>query len=155
MSMQPTTIKKPDTPFTDWDAMSEPEAILELCSRLNIRLSVKPDGGLLARGNTGALQRFLRDITDRYRGAIIAHLLELSAPEISEAQDSQNIAANCQALDVTIAEYCAAAGRPQEYRDRLLLIRRKMAPVQLVQNLCAFRAWLYEATLRKAKMNAS
>lgn len=163
MNIQPPTTKKPDTQFaglfnewaTDWGAMSEPEAIMELCNRLNIRLNAEPDNRLLARDNTGALQGFLRDITDRYRGAIIAHLLELPAPEISEAQDSQNIAANCQSIDVTIAEYCAAVGHTQEYRDRLLLIRREMAPAQLVQNLCAFRAWLYEATLRKEKVNAS
>ena len=154
MNFQPTTTKNPP-PFaglfnewvTDWGAMSEPEAIMELCYRLNIRLNAEPDNKLLARGNTGALQGFLRDITDRYRGAVIAHLLELPAPEISDTLDSQNIAANCQALDVTIAEYCAAAGHTQEYRDRLLLIRRNMAPSQLVQNLCAFRAWLYAVNL--------
>lgn len=155
MNIQSVTTNKPDMSVIDWCTLSEAQAIIELCTRLNIGLSVKPDGRLSAKGNTGAIPKYLSDITDRYRGAVIAYLLNLPAPDVPDEQDSLNIAANCQSLDVTIAEYCAAAGHTQEYRDRLLLIRREMAPAQLVQNLCAFRAWIYEATLRKAKMNAS
>jgi len=132
-------------PVINWCGLSEVQAIIELCTQLNISLSVKPDGTLWATGNTGAAPKYLRDITDRYRGAVIARLQNLPAPDVSDEQDSLNIAANCRALDVTITEYCAAAGHSAEYREKLLNVRRSIAPASLVQNLCAFRAWLYAA----------
>lgn len=116
---------------------------MKLCTRLNIRLSITPDGRILAKGNTEAIPKYIKDITDRYRAVIIAHLQNLPAPEVSDAQDSENIAAIRQALDMTIMEYCAAAGHTAEYCEKLLTLRRSMAPSVLVQNLCAFRAWLY------------
>lgn len=153
MNIQPVTTKKQAMPVIDWCNMpvinwcelSEVQAIIELCARLNIGLRVNDEGKLSATGNTGAAPKYLKDITSRYRGAVIAHLLNLPAPDVSDEQDSLNIAANCQALDVTITEYCAAAGRTAEYREKLLEARRRMAPASLVQNLCAFRAWLYAA----------
>lgn len=156
MNIQPVTAKKQampvigwcNMPVINWCELSEVQAIIELCTRLNIGLRVNDEGKLSATGNTGAIPKYLSDITDRYRGAVIAHLLDLPAPEVTDQQDSLNIAAIRQALDMTIAEYCAVTGQPQEYRDRLLLKRREMAPAQLVQDLCAFRAWLYAANLR-------
>lgn len=145
MNIQPVTTKKPAMPVINWCELSEVQAIIELCTRLNIGLRVNDEGKLSATGNTGATPKYLRDITSRYRGAVIAHLLDLPAPEVTDQQDSLNIAANCQSLDVTITEYCAAVGHPEEYLEKLLTLRRKMAPSVLVQNLCAFRAWLYAA----------
>ncbi len=130
--------------LTDWNALTEVDAFCELCDRLGVTLRVDPDGKLKATGNTQATP-YIADIAARYRGAIIAHLLNLPAPDVADDQDNVNILSNVQALDVTIAEYCAAAGRTVEHRDKLLLVRRSMAAVYLVQNLCAFRVWLYEA----------
>ena len=116
---------------------------MELCRRIEVTMSVNQDGKLSATGNTKAAQMYLGDIAPRYRGAIIAHLLGLPAPDVTDDQDNTNILANAQALDVTIADYCAAAGHTIEHRDKLLSVRRRMAAYLLVQNLCAFRAWLY------------
>ncbi len=129
----------------DWNGLSEVQAIMELCNRMEITMSVNPDGKLSATGNTKAAHEYLGDIAPRYRGAVIAHLLALPAPDVSVDQDNVNILANVQALDATIAAYCAAAGRTIEHRDMLLSVRRRMAAYLLVQNLCAFRVWLYEA----------
>lgn len=148
MNIQPVTTKKADMQVIDWCALSEAKAIIELCTRLNIGLRVNDEGELLAKGNTGAIPKYLSDITDRYRGAVIAHLQSLPAPDIPDGQNSLNIEAIRQALDVTITEYCTAARHTVEHRERLLAVRRKIAPVYLVQNLCAFRAWLYAANLR-------
>lgn len=148
MNIQPVTTKKPVMPVIDWCTLSEAQAIIELCTRLNIGLRVNDEGKLSATGNTGAAPKYLKDITSRYRGAVIAHLQNLPAPEVSDAQDSENIEAIRQALDATITEYCAAVGHPEEHRARILTLRRKMAPSILVQNLCAFRAWLYAANLK-------
>ena len=145
MSGQSVTTKKPDLPVINWCGLSEVQAIMKLCTRLNIRLSITPDSRILAKGNTEAIPKYIKDITDRYRAVIIAHLQNLPAPEVTDQQDSLNIAANCQALDATITEYCAAVGYPEEHRERILTLRRKMAPSILVQNLCAFRVWLYAA----------
>ncbi len=145
MSGQSVTTKKPDLPVINWCGLSEVQAIIELCTRLNIRLSITPDGRISAKGNTEAIPKYIKDITDRYRAAIIAHLQNLPAPEVTDQQDSLNIAANCKSLDVTIKEYCAAAGHTAGYREKLLTMRRSIAPASLVQNLCAFRAWLYAA----------
>lgn len=150
MSGQSVTTKKPDFPVINWCGLSEVQAIIELCTRLNIRLSVTSDGRLSAQGNTGTTDKYFADIARRYRGIVIARLLDLPVPEVTDQQDSLNIAANCQALDATITEYCAAVGHPEEYLEKLLTLRRKMAPSVLVQNLCAFRAWLYAANLKAA-----
>ena len=90
------------------------------------------------------MREYLGDIMPRYKGQVIARLLELPAPDVSDEQDRANILANTQALDVTITDYCASVRHSIEHRDKLLTVRRKMAPYLLVQNLCAFRAWLYE-----------
>lgn len=135
-------------PVINWCELSEVQAIIELCTRLNIRLSITPDGRISAKGNTEAIPKYIKDITDRYRAAIIAHLQNLPAPEVTDQQDSLNIEAIRQALDVTITEYCAAAGHTAEYREKLLTLRRSIAPASLVQNLCAFRSWLYAANLK-------
>jgi hypothetical protein len=137
----------------DWNALTEAGAFCELCARLSVTLRVDPDGKLKATGNTQAIP-YVADIAARYRGAIIAHLLGLPVPEELDNQDNQNIMANCQSLDVTIVEYCAAAGHTIEHRDKLLSLRRRMAPVYLVQNLCAFRAWLYKTTQRASNDKA-
>ncbi len=129
----------------DWSAFIEAEAFCTMANRLGISLSVLPDGRLKAHGDTNTIQTYLADIAARYRGAIIAHLLNLPAPEVTDQQDSANILANAQALDVAITEYCATSGKTSEYRDRLLSVRRRMAPAYLFQNLCAFRTWLYAA----------
>lgn len=137
----------------DWNVMTEAEAFVELARRLGVNLAVKPDGGLSASGNTEIVRQYLADIAALYRGRIIAHLLHLPAPQIETEeecqQDRENILAMSQSLDVAIADYCRADGYPDEHRERLLSIRRRMAPALLVQNLCAFRWWLYE--LRKGK----
>lgn len=130
-------------PVIDWCTLSEAQAIIELCARLNIGLRVNEEGKLSATGNTGAVPKYLSDISSRYRGAVIAHLLDLPKPDISKTQDSENIEVIRKALDVTITEYCAAVRHPPEYRERLLAVRRSIAPAYLVQNLCAFRVWLY------------
>ena len=129
----------------DWNALAEPEAFIALCDRIGVKLRVDPDGTLKAGGNTKEAHHYIADIAARYRGAIIAHLLHLPLPEISEEQDRANILANAQALDATITEYCAAVGHTVEHREKLLTVRRSMAAYLLVQNLCAFRAWLYVA----------
>ena len=148
------TMKNPDTrqpgngrtlDVFDWNALAEPEAFIALCDRVGVSLRVDPDGALKATGNTKAAQPYIADIAARYRGAIIAHLLHLPLPEISDEQDRANIGANAQALDVAITEYCAAAGHTVEHREKLLAVRWRMAPCYLLQNICAFRAWLYVA----------
>lgn len=136
---------QPVMPVINWCELSEMQAIIELCTRLNIGLRVNEKNKLLEKGNIAAIPKYVSDLIDRYRGAVIAHLLGLPKPVVSNEQDSLNIAANCQSLDVTITEYCAAVGHSAEYREKLLNVRRRMAPVYLVQNLCAFRAWLYVA----------
>ena len=151
MNSQATTKKKQATPVWDWCALSEVQAIMELCRRIEVTMNVNPDGKLSATGNTKAAQIYLGDIAPRYRGAIIAHLLGLPAPDVTEEQDNQNMTANCQALDVTITKFCVAAGRTAEHRDKLLSVRRCMAAIYLVQNLCAFRAWMYEVNCKKEK----
>ncbi|CAE6727663.1 hypothetical protein [Candidatus Nitrotoga fabula] len=145
MNIQPVTTKKPAMPVINWCELSEVQAIIELCTRLNIGLRVNDEGELLASGNTGVIPKYLSDITNRYRGAVIGHLQNLPGPDVPDGQNSLNIEAIRQALDVTITEYCMAAGHTVEHRERLLAVRRKIAPVYLVQNLCAFRAWLYVA----------
>ena len=144
MNAQHATKKKQAAPVLDWCALSEVQAIMELCNRIEVTMSVNPDGKLSATGNTKAAQMYLGDIAPRYRGAIIAHLLNLPAPDVTDEQDNTNILANVQALDVTIADYYAAAGHSTEHRDKLLSVRRSMAPCYMLQNLCAFRAWLHE-----------
>jgi hypothetical protein len=138
----------------DWNTLTEAGAFCKLCDRLGVTLRVDPDGTLKATGNTKAAHPYIADIAARYRGAIIAHLLGLPVPEVSDNQDNQNIMANCQALDETIAGYCAAVGHNIDHRDKLLSLRRRMAPVYLVQNLCAFRAWLYKTTQRASNDKA-
>lgn len=147
------TMKNPDTRQPgnrhapgafDWNALTESESFIALCDSIGVSLRVDPDGTLRAGGNVKAAQPYIADIAARYRGAIIAHLLHLPLPEISDEQDRDNIGANVQALDVTIAEYCEVVEHTQEHRGKLLTVRRRMAPVYLVQNICAFRAWLYE-----------
>ena len=140
--------RRKHTGLMDWNTLTEAGAFCELCDRLGVTLRVDTDGKLKATGNTLATS-YIADIASRYRGAIIAYLLGLPAPEVSDEQDNQYIEANCQALDVTITEYCAAAGRTIEHRDNLLSVRRNMAAYLLAQNLCAFRAWLYETKKRK------
>ncbi len=135
----------------DWNGLSEVQAILELCRRMDIILTVTPDGRLSATGNTKAAHEYLGDIAPRYRGAIIAHLLNLPAPDVTDEQDDVNILANVQALDITIAAYCLVVGYTPERRDRLLSVRRSMAAAYLVQNLCAFRVWLCEAQGNRTK----
>lgn len=134
----------------DWNALTEAGAFCELCDRMGVTLRVDPDGKLKATGNTLATP-YIADIAARYRGAFIAHLLNPPAPDVSVEQDNVNIITNVQALDVTIADYCAAVGHTVEHREKLLSLRRRMAPAYLVQNLCAFRAWLYEAKIEKEK----
>lgn len=137
-------VKNQPSPILDWNALTEAGAVCELANRIGVTLHVTPDGNLKATGNAKAAKLYLADIAARYRGAIIAHLLHLTLPEISDEQDMVNIGANAQALDVAITEYCAAVGYTVEHRDKLLAIRRRMAPCYMLQNLCAFRAWLYE-----------
>ena len=134
----------------DWNTLTEAGAFCELCDRMGVTLRVDPDGKLKATGNTLATP-YIADIAARYRGAFIAHLLNPPAPDVSVEQDNVNIITNVQALDVTIADYCAAVGHTVEHREKLLSLRRRMAPAYLVQNLCAFRAWLYEAKIEKEK----
>ena len=134
----------------DWNALTEAGAFCELCDRMGVTLRVDPDGKLKATGNTLATP-YIADIAGRYRGAFIAHLLNLPAPDVTDEQDNANIRANCQALDVTIADYCAAAGHMLEHREKLLSVRRRMASYLLLQNICAFRAWLFEIENGKGK----
>ena len=145
------TNKKQAAPVLDWCALSEVQAIMELCNRMEITMRANPDGKLSATGNTKAAHEYLGDIAPRYRGAVNAHLLNLPAPDVAVEQDNVNIITNVQALDVTIADYCAAVGHTVEHREKLLSVRRRMTPAYLVQNLCAFRAWLYEAKIEKEK----
>jgi hypothetical protein len=144
-AMKPSTV----APILfDWNALTEAAAFVELSRRLGVTLTVKPDGGLSASGNTETVRLYLADIAARHRGRIIAYLLQLPPPMIETdeqvRQEQENILATAQALDVTIADYCRAARHPDEYRERLLEVRRRMAPALLVQNLCAFRWWLFE-----------
>lgn len=149
---QPGNVRTPDV--FDWNALTEPEAFVALCDRIGVSLRVDPDGTLKATGNTKVAQRYIADIAARYRGAIIAHLLKLPLPGISDKQDNENILANAQALDATITDYCAAAGHTPEHREKLLAVRRRMAAIYLVQNLCAFRAWLHEVAGVVSAVNA-
>ena len=151
MNTKPATRKKQAAPVLDWCALTEVQAIMELCNRLDIILTVTPDGKLSATGNTKAAHDYLGDIAPRYRGATIAHLLDLPAPDGSMEQDNVNIIANAQALDVTLTDFCAAAGYTVEHCDKLLAVRRRMAPYLLLQNICAFRAWLFEIENGKGK----
>lgn len=144
-SPEPPLAANPIYDVFDWNALTEPEAFIALCDRIGVSLRVDPDGTLKATGNTKAAKPYIADIAARYRGAVIAHLLNLPLPEISDEQDRKNIGANYPALDITIAEYCAAVGHTVEHREKLLTVRRSMAAYLLVQNLCAFRAWLYVA----------
>ena len=148
---QKTLLPKIGSVVFDWNALTEPEAFVELCNRIGVTLRVGFDGTLKASGNTKAAQPYIADIAARYRGAFIAHLLNLPAPDVSVEQDNVNTITNVQALDVTIADYCAAVGHTVEHREKLLSVRRRMTPAYLVQNLCAFRAWLYEAKIEKEK----
>ena len=150
----PLLKSKQAAPFIDWNTLDEMEAIVRLCERLGVSLRVDSDGNLKATGNTKAARLYLADIAARYRPAIIAHRLGLAAPKISDAEDDHNIIANAQALDAVIGEYTAAAGLPAEYRDGLLATRRKMPAALLVQNLCAFRCWLFEVKDRDAQRQA-
>lgn len=131
----------------DWESMTEAGAFCLLCKRLDVVLRVDPDGTLKATGNTKAAQPYIADIAARYRGEIIAHLLGLPAPSIETPEEVQREGEGfiqmAQALDVVMTEYCTAAGHEQAYLDRLLQVRRRMAPYLLVQNLCAFRSWLF------------
>ena len=77
-----------------------------------------------------------------YRGEIVAHLLGLKAP-VEGKREGEGFILMAKALDAVMIEYCETARYEQSYLDRLLRMRRKMAPSHLVQNLCAFRAWLF------------
>lgn len=139
---------KPQTPcidLVDWNALTEAGAICVLCRRIGVNLRVSPEGKLKATGDAlMATLPYIADISSRYRGAIIAYLLHLPSSDVTDEQDSVNILANVQALDVTIADYCAVIGCSIDYREKLLSVRRRMPAYLLMQNLCAFRAWLYE-----------
>lgn len=132
----------------DWNALTEAAAFVELSRRVGVELRVSADGKLSASGNPETVRRYLSDIAARYRGAIIAYLLGLPAPDMSPEQDLENILAMSQTLDVTIGEYFQAVERTEEERERIRDARRRMAAVYLVQNVCLFRVWLFE--LRRA-----
>lgn len=127
-----------------WNDMTEAEAIRELCKRCGVLLRVTPDGTLKASGNTKGAHGYFEDIAAMYRGTIIAHLRGQPVPEISDDEDRANLRQLVQALDKAIADYCEASGKTAAYLDELFNVRRRMCPALLLQNLCAFRAWLYE-----------
>jgi len=141
---QPINQAKNGYSAIDWNALTVAQAFIELCNRIGVKLRVDPEGKLKATGYTKESQPYIADIVTRCRGSVIAHLLNLPLPDISAEEENANFRLNAQALDVTITEYCAAVGHTTEHREKLLSLRRHMAPIYIMQNLCAFRAWLYE-----------
>lgn len=129
--------------FVNWELMTRAEAFEELARRIGVTLRVSPEGKLVASGDREAAIAYLSDISSLYRGEIIAHLLELPAPAIDARREAEGFIRLAAALDAVMIEYCTAAGYEHSYLERLLQVRLRMAPAYLVQNLCAFRAWLF------------
>jgi|GEM_PF-3525875 len=134
--------KSEQTKKIDFDTLSEAAACCELAQRLGVFLVVTPDGKLSAKGNADIIRRYLSDISAEYRGRIVAHKLGLPAPSEAAPEVTRTMIA---ALDADISDYCTAYHFTSEERQRVQDARRRMPPALLVQNICAFRAWIFEA----------
>lgn len=129
----------------DWNGLSEAGAFLELSRRVGVTLSVTEDGKLTASGSREIVGRYLLDIATRYRGAIIARLLGLPPPDVLAEVERENVAAISKALDLCIDEFfCIYDPISGEDMGRILDAKKRMPVAYLVQNLCAFRTWLFE-----------
>lgn len=144
MKIQPSEKSAASSILIDWGSISEAGAFCELCKPLGVTLNIAADGKLKASGNMKAAQFYVADIAARYRGAIIAHLLQLPAPDVDEAQDNKNIHAMFIALKATIDDYCAESHFDEAYRLRLHSAIKATPPALFMQTLCVFRMWLFE-----------